>query len=297
MLVREFGQQVDGRLPDALPEAVGGGLEFPGFHLGRDFPGLGQSGFPGFHGEDGLQGGGRPIPMARRHLGEHVSHEVHHAPLVFRVRQHGVDGGDESRAAVSDHQSDASQTAFDHTADELLPAGGILPHALGDADDLAVTILADADGDQDADVLHASAPGALVPHAVHERVWVLVIQRPRAPFVDLGVHALELAAQCPGRHAAVPRQLAGVVDLPGGHAGQVHVDQRLPYAFLASAAAFDHRGLEQGALQFRHLELEPAGLGGQAPPVVAGPVRLPTAGTLVSRGVGDLVRLKRRASR
>ena len=75
-------------------------------------------------------------------------------------------------------------------------AGGILPHALGDADDLAVTILADADGDQDADVLHASAPGALVPHAVHEHVWVLVIQRPRAPFVDLGVHVLELVAQC-----------------------------------------------------------------------------------------------------
>ena len=97
-----------------------------------------------------------------------------------------------------------------------LPAGGILPHALGDADDLAVTILADADGDQDADVPHASAPGALVPHAVHEHVWVLVIQRPRAPFVDLGVHVLELVAQCPGRHAVAPQQLAGVVYLPGG---------------------------------------------------------------------------------
>ena len=136
-----------------------------------------------------------------------------------------------------------------------------------------------------------------MPHAVHEPRMGLVIQRPRAPFVDLGVHALELVAQCLGGHAVAPRQLAGVVGLPGGHAGQVHVDQRLPDTGLASAVAFDHRGLEQGALQFRHLELEPAGLGGQAPLVVAGPVRLPTAGTLVSRGVGDLVRLKRRASR
>ena len=41
MPVRELVQQVDGRLPDALPEAVGGGPEFPGFHLGRGFPGLG----------------------------------------------------------------------------------------------------------------------------------------------------------------------------------------------------------------------------------------------------------------
>lgn len=46
--------------------------------------------------------------------------------------------------------------------------------------------------------------------------------------------------------------------------GRVHADQRLLYAFPASAVAFDYRGLEQGALQFRHLELEPAGLGGQA---------------------------------
>lgn len=160
-----------------------------------------------------------------------------------------------------------------------------------------MAILADADGGQDADVLHASAPGALVPHAVHEPRMGLVIQRPRAPFVDLGVHALELVAQCLGGHAVAPRQLADVVDLPGGHAGQVHVDQRLPDTGLASAVAFDHRGREQGTLQFRHLELEPAGLGGQAPLVVAGPVRLPPAGTLVSRGVGDLVRLKRRASR
>ena len=172
--------------------------------------------------------------------------------------------GDQSRAPVADHEPHAPRAAFDHAVKGPLPAGGILPHALDDADDLAVTILADADGDQDADVPHASAPGVLVPHAVHEHVWVLVTQRPRAPFVDLGVHALELVAQCPGRHAVAPQQLAGVVDLPGGHAGQVHVDQRLLYAFLASAVAFDHRGPEQGALQFRRLELEPAGLGGQA---------------------------------
>ena len=183
--------------------------------------------------------------------------------------------GDQSRAPVADHEPHAPRAAFDHAVKGPLPAGGILPHALddaddlavtilADADDLAVTILADADGDQDADVPHASAPGVLVPHAVHEHVWVLVTQRPRAPFVDLGVHALELVAQCPGRHAVAPQQLAGVVDLPGGHAGQVHVDQRLLYAFLASAVAFDHRGPEQGALQFRRLELEPAGLGGQA---------------------------------
>ncbi len=295
--VRELRQQVGRGLVDPLPQAVRGGLQPPGLHLRGDGPGLVQRGFPGLHGEYRFQGRARPFAVGRRHLGERVAHEMHHAPQVSRFWRHGVDGGGQSRAPVAGHEPHALQAAFDHAAKGLLPAGGILPHALGDADDLAVIILADADGGQDADVLRASAPGALVPHAVHEHVWVLVIQRPRAPFVDLGVHALELVAQCPGRHAVAPRQLAGVVGLPGGHAGRVHADQRLPYAFPASAAASDHRGLEQGALQFRHLELEPAGLGGQAPLVVAGPGRLPTAGTLVSRGVGDLVRLKRRASR
>ncbi len=233
--------------------------------------------------------------MAGRHLGEQVAQEVRHAPLVSRLRRHRVHRGDQSSAPVADHEPDALQAAFDHAAKELLPAGGILPHALGDADDLAVTILADADGD--ADVLHASAPGALVPHAVHEHVWVLVIQRPRAPFVDLGVHALELVAQCLGRHAVAPQQPADVVDLPGGHAGQVHVDQRLLYAFLAPSVALDDRGFEDLALELGHLQAEPAGLGGQAPVVVAGAVRLPLPGALVSGGVGDLVGLKRRASR
>lgn len=208
--------------------------------------------------------------MGGRHLGGHVAHEVDHAPLVSGLRQHLADGGDEPGAPVADHEPDALQAALDHAAKELLPAGGILPHALGDADDLAMPLRVDSDGDQDAGVLHASAPGALVPHAVHEHVWVFVIQRPRAPFVDLGVHALELVAQCLGRHAVAPQQLAGVVDLPGAHAGQVHVDQRLLDALLAPAVAFDHGRLEQGALELWHPEPEFAGLGGELAVVVAG---------------------------
>ena len=80
----------------------------------------------------------------------------------------------------------------------------------------------------------------------------------------------------PARHAVSPQQLADVVDLAGAHARQVHVDQGFLDALLAPPVAFDHRGLEQGALEFRHLQLEPAGLGGELAFVVAGPVRLPS---------------------
>lgn len=91
--------------------------------------------------------------------------------------------------------------------------------------------------------------------------------------------------------------MADVVHLPGAHAGQVHVDEGLLDTLLASPVSFDDRGLEDRALEFGHLQREPAGLGGQAPVVVAGPVRLPLPGALVLGGVGDLVGLKRRASR
>ena len=130
-----------------------------------------------------------------------------------------------------------------------------------------------------------------MPHAVHEHVRVFVLQRPRAPRVDVPVHLLELVAQRLGRHPLAPQQLADVVHLPGGDARQVHVDEGLLDAFLAPAVTFDHGGLEDRALQFRHLELEPAGLGGEFAFVVAGAVRPPLPGTLVSGGVGDLVGL------
>ena len=292
-----FGQQVGRRLPDAFPEAVGRRLELPGLHLRGDPFGLVQRGFPGLHGEHGLQGRQRPLAVAWRRLGEHVAHEAHHAPLVPRLRQHGIDGGHESRAPVSDHQAHSLETAFDHASDELLPTVPVLLHDLGHADDLPVPLLVDADGDEDTDVLHVPAPGALVPHAVHEHVRALALQWPRAPRVDVPVHLLELVGERLRGHPLSPQQLADVVDPPGAHAGQVHVDQRLLDALLAPAVAFDHGRLEDRALQLGDPEPEFAGLGGQAPFVVAGPVRPSSVASLVSRGVGDLVRLKRRASR
>ena len=182
-------------------------------------------------------------------------------------------------------------------SDELLPTVPVLLHALGHADDLPAPLLVDADGDEDADVLHVPAPGALVPHAVHEHVRALALQWPRAPRVDVPVHLLELVGERLRGHPLSPQQLADVVDPPGAHAGQVHVDQRLLDALLAPAVAFDHGRLEDRALQLGDPEPEFAGLGGQAPFVVAGPVRPSSVASLVSRGVGDLVRLKRRASR
>ena len=94
-----------------------------------------------------------------------------------------------------------------------------------------------------------------------------------------------------------PQQLAGVVDLSGGDTRQVHVDQGFLDALLAPPVAFDDGGFEDRAFELGHLQSESAGFGCELAFVVAGPVCLPLPSALVSGGVGDLVRLKRRASR
>ena len=154
----ELAQQIGRRLADPLARAVGGGLQPPGLHLRGDGLGLGQAVFARFLREDGLQGRRRPFAVAGRRLGEHVAHEVHHAPLVLRLGQHRTYRGDEPGAPVADHEPDAFEPAFDHASDELLPAVPVLLHALGHADDLAMPLRVDSDGDQDADVLHMPAP-------------------------------------------------------------------------------------------------------------------------------------------
>lgn len=108
---------------------------------------------------------------------------------------------------------------------------------------------ADADGDEDARVLHAPAPGSLVPHAVHEHVRVLGFQRAFPPLVDLLVDLLEFVAQCPGWHPLAPQQPAGVVHPACAHARESHLHQRLLDAGFAPPAALDHRRLEHGVVE------------------------------------------------
>ena len=79
--------------------------------------------------------------------------------------------------------------------------------------------------------------------------------------------------------------------LTGAHSRQVHLHQRLLDAGLPPAVAFDDRGFEDRALEFRHPELEPARLCRERAFVVAGPVRLAPLLAFVSGGPGDLVGL------
>ena len=94
VLGREFVEQVGRRFAYTLPQAGGGGLQAPGFHLRGDLLGLLQGGLAGLHREHGLQRRRGPLRVFAADLGEHVAHEVHHAPLVSRMRGCGRFLGD-----------------------------------------------------------------------------------------------------------------------------------------------------------------------------------------------------------
>lgn len=106
---------------------------------------------------DGLQGDGRPFAVGVVLESTFLMKRTNNA-LVLHFGRYRAARGDESGAPVADHQAHALEGAFDHGPNELLPAVHVLPHALGDVDDLATSIAVDADGGEDAGVLHVPAP-------------------------------------------------------------------------------------------------------------------------------------------
>ena len=94
-----------------------------------------------------------------------------------------------------------------------------------------------------------------------------------------------------GRDAGAPEYLAHVLDPPGGHARQVHLDHGLLDAGLPAPVALYDRGREAHPLELGHMDRDLAGRRGQASVVVAGAVRLALGGPLVALGADEVVGL------
>lgn len=163
----------------------------------------------------------RPFPVGRRRPGGHAAHETHHAPPASRVRKHGADGGDESRAPPARHGPHALQAAFDHaTKEPPQPAGSPMPPSTA---------------------MTSRRPSASIPTATSMPTFPTYPPRERLRYTpSMNTYGysdsngrlrhssissytlLSLSLNvCEGmRHT---QQLAGVVHLPGGQACRVYV--------------------------------------------------------------------------
>ena len=85
---------------------------------------------------------------------------MHRAALVFGVRGHLAHGLQHPHALVADDELYAIQAASAEPLEEIDPAGLVLFHALGSAQNLTKTILIHGDRHQNSNIFVLSAPVA-----------------------------------------------------------------------------------------------------------------------------------------
>ena len=173
-----FAQAHRAQFPDYLPHLV----------LGRATILLGVNGFEhARHFRD----------LSLWHVREHVSVEVHDAPLPLCVGEELCCRFHQAQARVRNDQLHAGQAAVLQMTQEASPALQILLLAFGDSENLSMTIGADADRHQHRDVSHFTGPAAFEHHAVQKQIRELAFDRAVAPGLDVGVDLLVQAGHRP----------------------------------------------------------------------------------------------------
>lgn len=191
------------------------------------------------------------------------------------------------------------QAAGFEVAQEVLPRGFVFLGAFTYPEHFAVTVLVDADGDEDGDVFDFAAPGALEPQAVEVDVGVFSFYRSVAPGFDLAGDLLVEFAHCRGTYPGAPKRFGDVFDAAHGYSSVVHLDECFLHTGLSTAVAFDDCGLEGELAQLRHLQGHLARFCLQRAFVVPGPRVHPLWAVFVAFGSAELIgfRLQHRVER
>ena len=191
-----------------------------------------------------------------RHNRENAAVEMHCAALVFGVRKHLAHGLQHPYALVTNDELHAVQAASAEPLEETDPAGLVLFHALGSAQNLTKTVLIHGNRHQNSNIFILSAPVAAQVDTVHLDVWIVPALRGAvAPVLDVNVGFLVQLAD--GGRA--PQCLRDVLHPAHGNACHVHLDERLLHAALPAAIPLDDGGLEGHALESGDVERNVAG--------------------------------------
>ena len=96
----------------------------------------------------------------------------------------------ETTTEKSETQEKMSKTPFFEPDEEAAPALVVFLHAFGLAEDLAITVLIDADRDKDRDVLDFAVPAAFQVDAINIDISVFAGERAAPPLLDVFVGLL-----------------------------------------------------------------------------------------------------------
>ena len=197
-----------------------------------------------------------------------------------------------THALVADDELHAIQAASAEPLEEADPAGLVLFHAPGSAQNLTKTVLIHGNCHQNSNIFVLSAPVAAQVDAVHVDVWIVpALQRAVAPVLDVNVGFLVQLADGGRRNLAAPQRLGDVLYPAHGDACQVHLDEGLLHAALPAAIPLDDGRLEGHALEPRHVERDVAGGRGEAVIIVTAAVALTGLAALIAGRLRQRLRL------
>ena len=176
------------RLLNAILDFLGGLLQLHGAQLGDHGLCLLAGGFFALLRVDRLEHLRHDFDLGFGHNGENIAVEMHRAALVFGVREHLAHGLQHPHALVADDELHAVQAAPTEPLEEADPAGLVLFHPLGGAQNLTETVLIHGNRHQNGDIFVLSAPVAAQVDAVYVDVRIApTLQGAVAPVLDVDV--------------------------------------------------------------------------------------------------------------
>ena len=200
------------RLLNAVLDLLGSLLQLHGAQLGDHSLCLLAGRLLTLLGVDRLEHFCHNFDLGFGHNRENVAVEMHRAALVFGVREHLAHSLQHPHALVADDELHAIQAASAQPLEEADPAGLVLLHALGGAQNLTKTVLIHGDRHQNSYIFVLSAPVAAQVDAVHVDVWIApALQGAVAPVLDVNVGFLVQFADGGGRDLAAPQRLRDVL--------------------------------------------------------------------------------------
>src|SRR3974377_2345521 len=141
-------------------------------------------------GVDGLEHSRDLPPLGRRHMTEDVAVPMHDAALPSRLGKELSRTLGKAETSIRDDQPNAFEPPLFEVLEECATARLVLLGTLADTKYLSVSIVVDADRDQQRDIAHLTSPAALEHNAAEIHIRMLALDRPIAPSFDRSIDLL-----------------------------------------------------------------------------------------------------------
>jgi len=239
--------------------------------------------------EDAADGGGdfsALLPARDVRLG--VLLEMELAALPGDGGEHGGAGGFEAGVIIAGDVGDAAETALDEALEEGAPVGLGLAQGGADAEDGALAVRANPQGDKHGAVEELAVPADLFVAGIQDQIDKGA-QGAGAPGVEFGVQEFGALADLGGTDAGAAEVLDDGGDFAGGDALDVHFGQGELEGLFGTEAFFEGGRVElQAAADLRDAEGDGAQAGGEGFGFEAVGMALAGVGALVGLGLEGL---------